>query len=233
MINKVKNFLYVYTGLRSLTNITKSWLGINRLEVKFDLLHDEYADTIDERVEDKGRDIQSDLEYELEAQLSDGIDEKYSNDITSAVREYADDILPDMVREGIDDTDEFTNLSDTLADISDLQDRVNDIEATQEASLEPELSHDVDVLKAKVGNMEAIQEASIEQKTEAEVVILKSDIHELQNKVEALEKFIHVVVAKQSWFFDEVESSSDRLKDIAILTNKDISIALNEFKGEK
>ena len=200
MINKVKNFLYVYTGLRSLTNITKSWLGINRLEVNFDLLHDEYADTIDERVEDKGRDIQSDLEYELEAQLSDGIDEKYSNDITSAVREYADDILPDMVREGIDDTDEFTNLSDTLADISDLQDRVNDIEATQEASLEPELSHDVDVLKAKV---------------------------------EALEKFIHVVVAKQSWFFDEVESSSDRLKDIAILTNKDISIALNEFKGEK
>jgi hypothetical protein len=200
MIDKVKNFLYIYTGLRSLTNITKSWLGINRLEVKFDLLHDEYADTIIAEVDDKSRDIQSDLEYELEAQLSDGIDEKYSSDIRGAVREYADDTLPDMIREGIDDTEEFANISDTLADISDLQDRVNDIEATQEASLEPELSHDVDVLKAKV---------------------------------EALEKFIDVLVDKQSWFFDEVESSSDRLKDIAILTNKDISIALNEFMGEK
>ena len=196
MINKIKNFLYVYTGLRSLTNA-------------------------------------SNLEYELETQLSDGIDEKYSNDITSAVREYADDILPDMVREGIDDTDEFTNLPDALADVSDLQDRVNDIEATQEASIEPELSHDVDVLKAKVGNIEATQEASIEQETEAEVVILKSDIYELQNKVEALENFIDIVVDKLSWYFDEVESSSDRLKDIAILTNKDISNALNELKGEK
>ena len=232
-MNKVKNFLYVYTGLRSLTNAIKHWLGMNMLEAKFDRLHDEYADTIIAEVDDKSRDIQSDLEYELEAQLSDGIDEKYSNDITSAVREYADDILPDMVREGIDDTDEFTNLPDALADVSDLQDRVNDIEATQEASIEPELSHDVDVLKAKVGNIEATQEASIEQETEAEVVILKSDIYELQNKVEALENFIDIVVDKLSWYFDEVESSSDRLKDIAILTNKDISNALNEFKGEK
>ena len=232
-MNKVKNFLYVYTGLRSLTNAIRHWLGMNMLEAKFDMLDANYADTIDEIVEEKGRDIQSDLEYELEAQLSDGIDEKYSNDITSAVREYADDILPDMVREGIDDTDEFTNLPDALADVSDLQDRVNDIEATQEASIEPELSHDVDVLKAKVGNIEATQEASIEQETEAEVVILKSDIYELQNKVEALENFIDIVVDKLSWYFDEVESSSDRLKDIAILTNKDISIALNEFKGEK
>ena len=233
MINKIKNFLYVYTGLRSLTNAIRHWLGMNMLEAKFDMLDANYADTIDEIVEEKGRDIQSDLEYELEAQLSDGIDEKYSNDITSAVREYADDILPDMVREGIDDTDEFTNLPDALADVSDLQDRVNDIEATQEASIEPELSHDVDVLKAKVGNIEATQEASIEQETEAEVVILKSDIYELQNKVEALENFIDIVVDKLSWYFDEVESSSDRLKDIAILTNKDISNALNEFKGEK
>jgi hypothetical protein len=199
-MNKVKNFLYVYTGLRSLTNAIKHWLGMNMLEAKFDRLHDEYADTIIAEVDDKSRDIQSDLEYELEAQLSDGIDEKYSSDIRGAVREYADDTLPDMIREGIDDTEEFANISDTLADISDLQDRVNDIEATQEASLEPELSHDVDVLKAKV---------------------------------EALEKFIDVLVDKQSWFFDEVESSSDRLKDIAILTNKDISIALNEFMGEK
>ena len=229
MIDKVKNFLYVYTGLRSLTNAIRHWLGMNMLEAKFDMLDANYADTIDEIVEDKGRD----LEYELESQLSDGIDEKYSNDITSAVREYADDILPDMVREGIDDTDEFTNLPDALADVSDLQDRVNDIEATQEASIEPELSHDVDVLKAKVGNIEATQEASIEQETEAEVVILKSDIYELQNKVEALENFIDILVDKQSWFFDEVENSSDRLKDIAILTNKDISNALNEFKGEK
>ena len=199
-MNKVKNFLYVYTGLRSLTNAIKHWLGMNMLEAKFDKLHDEYADTIIAEVDDKSRDIQSDLEYELEAQLSDGIDEKYSSDIRGAVREYADDTLPDMIREGIDDTEEFANISDTLADISDLQDRVNDIEATQEASLEPELSHDVDVLKAKV---------------------------------EALEKFIDVLVDKQSWFFDEVESSSDRLKDIAILTNKDISNALNELKGEK
>lgn len=197
MINKIKNFLYVYTGLRSLTNAIKHWLGMTMLEAKFNQLHDEYADTIDEKVdeivEDKSRDIQGDLECELEAQLSDGIDEKYSDDITSAVREYADDILPDMVREGIDDTDVFT-------DVEDLLNKVNDIEATQEASLEPELSHDVDVLKAKV---------------------------------EALEKFIEVLVDKQSWFFDEVESSSDRLKDIAILTNKDISNALNELKGEK
>jgi len=200
MIDKVKNFLYIYTGLRSLTNAIRNWLGMTMLEAKFDRLHDEYADTIIAEVDDKSRDIQSDLEYELEAQLSDGIDEKYSSDIRGAVREYADDTLPDMIREGIDDTEEFANISDTLADISDLQDRVNDIEATQEASLEPELSHDVDVLKAKV---------------------------------EALEKFIDVLVDKQSWFFDEVESSSDRLKDIAILTNKDISNALNELKGEK
>jgi hypothetical protein len=200
MIDKVKNFLYIYTGLRSLTNAIRHWLGMTMLEAKFDRLHDEYADTIIAEVDDKSRDIQSDLEYELEAQLSDGIDEKYSSDIRGAVREYADDTLPDMIREGIDDTEEFANISDTLADISDLQDRVNDIEATQEASLEPELSHDVDVLKAKV---------------------------------EALEKFIDVLVDKQSWFFDEVESSSDRLKDIAILTNKDISNALNELKGEK
>ena len=233
MIDKVKNFLYIYTGLRSLTNAIRHWLGMNMLEAKFDRLHDEYADTIIAEVDDKSRDIQSDLEYELEAQLSDGIDEKYSNDITSAVREYADDILPDMVREGIDDTDEFTNLPDALADVSDLQDRVNDIEATQEASLEPELNHDVDVLKAKVSHIESTLENSIEQETEAEVVILKSDVDTLQNKVEALEKFIDVVVDKLSWYFDEVESSSDRLKDIAILTNKDISNALNEFKGEK
>ena len=233
MINKIKNFLYVYTGLRSLTNAIRHWLGMNMLEAKFDRLHDEYADTIIAEVDDKSRDIQSDLEYELEAQLSDGIDEKYSNDITSAVREYADDILPDMVREGIDDTDEFTNLPDALADVSDLQDRVNDIEATQEASIEPELSHDVDVLKAKVSQIESTLENSIEQETEAEVVILKSDIYELQNKAEALENFIDIVVDKLSWYFDEVESSSDRLKDIAILTNKDISNALNELKGEK
>ena len=232
-MNKVRNFLYVYTGLRSLTNAIKHWLGMNMLEAKFDMLDANYADTIDEIVEQKGRDIQSDLEYELEAQLSDGIDEKYSNDITSAVREYADDILPDMVREGIDDTDEFTNLPDALADVSDLQDRVNDIEATQEASIEPELSHDVDVLKAKVSNIETIQEASVEQETEAEVVVLKADFETVQDKVEALENFIDIVVDKLSWYFDEVESSSDRLKDIAILTNKDISIALNEFKGEK
>ena len=233
MINKIKNFLYVYTGLRSLTNAIRHWLGMNMLEAKFDRLHDEYADTIIAEVDDKSRDIQSDLEYELEAQLSDGIDEKYSNDITSAVREYADDILPDMVRESIDDTDEFANISDTLADVSDLQDRVNDIEATQEASLEPELNHDVDVLKAKVSHIESTLENSIEQETEAEVVILKSDVYTLQNKAEALENFIDIVVDKLSWYFDEVESSSDRLKDIAILTNKDISIALNEFKGEK
>ena len=233
MINKIKNFLYVYTGLRSLTNAIRHWLGMTMLEAKFDRLHDEYADTIIAEVDDKSRDIQSDLEYELEAQLSDGIDEKYSNDITSAVREYADDILPDMVRESIDDTDEFANISDTLADVSDLQDRVNDIEATQEASLEPELNHDVDVLKAKVSHIESTLENSIEQETEAEVVILKSDVYTLQNKAEALENFIDIVVDKLSWYFDEVESSSDRLKDIAILTNKDISIALNEFKGEK
>ena len=233
MIDKVKNFLYIYTGLRSLTNAIRHWLGMNMLEAKFDRLHDEYADTIIAEVDDKSRDIQSDLEYELEAQLSDGIDEKYSNDITSAVREYADDILPDMVREGIDDTDEFTNLPDALADVSDLQDRVNDIEATQEASLEPELNHDVDVLKAKVSHIESTLENSIEQETEAEVVILKSDVYTLQNKAEALENFIDIVVDKLSWYFDEVESSSDRLKDIAILTNKDISNALNEFKGEK
>ena len=193
MINKVKNFLYVYTGLRSLTNITKSWLGINRLEVKFDLLHDEYADTIDERVEDKGRDIQSDLEYELEAQLSDGIDEKYSDNLSSAVEEYADDVLPNIVAENIRKTNVFT-------DVEDLLNRVNDIEATQEASLEPELCNDVD---------------------------------ELKTKVEALEKFIDILVDKQSWFFDEVESSSDSLRRIALLTNSDVSIALQELKGEK
>ncbi len=177
-MNKVRNFLYVYTGLRSLTNAIKHWLGMTMLEAKFNQLHDEYADTIDEKVdeivEDKGRD----LEYELESQLSDAVDEKYSNDITSAVEEYADDVLPSLVAKSIDNTDVFT-------DVEDLLNRVNDIEATQEASLEPELSHDVDELKAKV---------------------------------EALEKFIEVLVDKQSWFFDEVESSSDRLKDIAILT---------------
>ena len=192
-MNKVRNFLYVYTGLRSLTNAIKHWLGMTMLEAKFNQLHDEYADTIDEKVdeivEDKGRD----LEYELESQLSDAVDEKYSNDITSAVEEYADDVLPSLVAKSIDNTDVFT-------DVEDLLNRVNDIEATQEASLEPELSHDVDELKAKV---------------------------------EALEKFIEVLVDKQSWFFDEVESSSDRLKDIAILTNKDVSIALQELKGEK
>ncbi len=125
--------------------------------------------------------------------LSDAVDEKYSNDITSAVEEYADDVLPSLVAKSIDNTDVFT-------DVEDLLNRVNDIEATQEASLEPELSHDVDELKAKV---------------------------------EALEKFIHVVVAKQSWFFDEVESSSDSLRRIALLTNSDVSIALQELKGEK
>jgi len=192
-MNKVKNFLYVYTGLRSLTNAIKHWLGMTILEAKFDSLHDEYADTIDEKVdeivEDKGRD----LEYELESQLNDAVDEKYSDNICSAVEEYADNVLPSLVAKSIDKTDVFI-------DVEDLLNRVNDIEATQEASLEPELCNDVDKLKAKV---------------------------------EALEKFIDVLVDKQSWFFDEVESSSDRLKDIAILTNKDISIALNEFKGEK
>ena len=44
-MNKVRNFLYVYTGLRSLTNAIKHWLGMNMLEAKFDRLHDEYADT--------------------------------------------------------------------------------------------------------------------------------------------------------------------------------------------
>ena len=200
MIDKIKNFLYIYTGLRSLTNITKSWLGISKLEVEFDLLEANYADTIDEMVEDKGRDIQGDLECELEAQLSDGIDEKYSNDISGAVREYADDILPDMVREGIDNTDVFT-------DVEDLLNRVNDVEATQEAS--------------------------IEQETEAEVVVLKADFETLQDKVEALEKFIDVLVDKLYWFFDEVESSSDKLKDNATLTNYELNNALKELKGEK
>ena len=200
MIDKIKNFLYVYTGLRSLTNAIKHWLGMNMLEANFDMLEANYADTIDEMVEDKGRDIQGDLECELEAQLSDGIDEKYSNDISGAVREYADDILPDMVREGIDDTDVFT-------DVEDLLNRVNDIEATQEAS--------------------------IEQETEAEVVVLKADFETLQNKVEALEKFLEVLVDKQSWFLDEVENSSDSVKRIALLTNLDVSNALKELKGEK
>ncbi len=203
-MNKVKNFLYVYTGLRSLTNIIKSWLGINKLEVRFDLLHDDYADTIDEKVdeivEDKSSDIQSNLEYELETQLSDGIDEKYSNDITSAVEEYADDVLPSLVAKGIDNTDVFT-------DVEDLLNRVNDIEATQESS--------------------------IEQETEAEVAVLKADFETLQDKVEALEKFIEVLVDKQSWFLDEVESSSDSLKRIAMITNLDVSNALKELKGEK
>ena len=200
MIDKIKNFLYVYTGLRSLTNAIRHWLGMNMLEANFDMLEANYADTIDEMVEDKGRDIQGDLECELEAQLSDGIDEKYSNDISGAVREYADDILPDMVREGIDDTDVFT-------DVEDLLNRVNDIEATQEAS--------------------------IEQETEAEVVVLKADFETLQNKVEALEKFLEVLVDKQSWFLDEVENSSDSVKRIALLTNLDVSNALKELKGEK
>ena len=226
MISKIKNFLYVYTGLRSLTNITKSWLGINRLEVKFDLLHDEYADTIIAEVDDKSRDIQSDLEYELESQLNDAVDEKYSDNICSAVEEYADDVLPSLVAKSIDKTNVFI-------DVEDLLNRVNDIEATQEASLEPELCNDVDELKAKVSNIEATQEASIEQETEAEVAVLKADFETLQHKVEALEKFIDVLVDKQSWFFDEVESSSDRLKDIAILTNHEMDNALKELKGEK
>ena len=200
MIDKIKNFLYVYTGLRSLTNAIRHWLGMNMLEANFDMLEANYADTIDEMVEDKGRDIQGDLECELEAQLSDGIDEKYSNDISGAVREYADDILPDMVREGIDDTDVFT-------DVEDLLNRVSDIEATQEAS--------------------------IEQETEAEVVVLKADFETLQDKVEALEKFLEVLVDKQSWFLDEVENSSDSVKRIALLTNLDVSNALKELKGEK
>jgi polyhydroxyalkanoate synthesis regulator phasin len=199
-MNKVKNFLYVYTGLRSLTNAIKHWLGMNMLEAKFDRLHDEYADTIIAEVDDKSRDIQSDLEYELEAQLSDGIDEKYSNDISSAVEEYADDVLPSLVAKSIDNTDVFT-------DVEDLLNRVNDIEATQESS--------------------------IEQETEAEVVVLKADFETLQDKVEALEKFIEVLVDKQSWFLDEVESSSDSLKRIALLTNLDVSNALKELKGEK
>jgi len=226
MINKIKNFLYVYTGLRSLTNAIKHWLGMTMLEAKFDRLHDEYADTIDEKVdeivEDKGRDIQSDLEYELESQLSDGIDEKYSEDITSAVREYADDILPDMVRESIDDTDVFT-------DVEDLLNKVNDIEATQEASLEPELSHDVDVLKA---DFKTLQD-KVESLDTSLVSALDEDMGVVKAKVEALEKFIDVLVDKQSWFFDEVESSSDRLKDIAILTNHEMDNALKELKGEK
>jgi polyhydroxyalkanoate synthesis regulator phasin len=199
-MNKVKNFLYVYTGLRSLTNAIKHWLGMTMLEAKFNRLHDEYADTIIAEVDDKSRDIQSDLEYELEAQLSDGIDEKYSNDISSAVEEYADDVLPSLVAKSIDNTDVFT-------DVEDLLNRVNDIEATQESS--------------------------IEQETEAEVVVLKADFETLQDKVEALEKFIEVLVDKQSWFLDEVESSSDSLKRIALLTNLDVSNALKELKGEK
>ena len=199
-MNKVKNFLYIYTGLRSLTNAIKHWLGMNMLEAKFDTLHDEYADTIIAEVDDKSRDIQSDLEYELEAQLSDGIDEKYSNDISSAVEEYADDVLPSLVAKSIDNTDVFT-------DVEDLLNRVNDIEATQEAS--------------------------IEQETEAEVVVLKADFETLQDKVEALEKFIDVLVDKLYWFFDEVESSSDKLKDNATLTNYELNNALKELKGEK
>ena len=63
-------------------------------------------------------------------------------DITSAVEEYADDVLPSLVAKSIDNTDVFT-------DVEDLLNRVNDIEATQESSLEPELSHDVDELKLK------------------------------------------------------------------------------------
>ena len=199
-MNKVRNFLYVYTGLRSLTNAIKHWLGMNMLEAKFDTLHDEYADTIIAEVDDKSRDIQSDLEYELEAQLSDGIDEKYSDNLSSAVEEYADDVLPSLVAKSIDNTDVFT-------DVEDLLNRVNDIEATQEAS--------------------------IEQETEAEVVVLKADFETLQDKVEALEKFIDVLVDKLYWFFDEVESSSDKLKDNATLTNYELNNALKELKGEK
>ena len=225
-MNKVKNFLYVYTGLRSLTNAIKHWLGMNMLEAKFDRLHDEYADTIIAEVDDKSRDIQSDLEYELEAQLSDGIDEKYSNDIDNAVVEYADDVLPSLVAKSIDNTDVFT-------DVEDLLNRVNDIEATQESSLEPELSHDVDELKSKVSHIEATLESSIEQETEAEVAVLKVDFETLQDKVEALEKFVEVLVDKQSWCLDEVESSSDSLKRIALLTNLDVSNALKELKEEK
>ena len=199
-MNKVRNFLYVYTGLRSLTNAIKHWLGMNMLEAKFDTLHDEYADTIIAEVDDKSRDIQSDLEYELEAQLSDGIDEKYSDNLSSAVEEYADDVLPSLVAKSIDNTDVFT-------DVEDLLNRVSDIEATQEAS--------------------------IEQETEAEVVVLKADFETLQDKVEALEKFLEVLVDKQSWFLDEVENSSDSVKRIALLTNLDVSNALKELKGEK
>ena len=54
------------------------------------------------------------LEYELETQLSDGIDEKYSNSITDAVEEYADDVLPSLVAKSIDNTDVFTDVEDLL-----------------------------------------------------------------------------------------------------------------------
>jgi outer membrane lipoprotein-sorting protein len=92
---------------------------------------------------------------------------------------------------------------------------------------------DVEDLLNRVNDIEATQESSIEQETEAEVVVLKADFETLQDKVEALEKFIEVLVDKQSWFLDEVESSSDSLKRIALLTNLDVSNALKELKGEK
>ena len=226
MINKIKNFLYIYTGLRSLTNAIRHWLGMTMLEAKFDRLHDEYADTIIAEVDDKSRDIQSDLEYELEAQLSDGIDEKYSDNLNSAVEEYADDVLPNIVAENIRKTNVFT-------DVEDLLNRVNDIEATQEASLEPELCNDVDELKSKVSHIEATLQDKVESLDTSLISALDEDMGVVKAKVEALVKFIEVLVDKQSWFFDEVESSSDRLKDIAILTNHEMDNALNELKGEK
>ena len=88
-------------------------------------------------------------------------------------------------------------------------------------------------MKSKVSHIEATLESSIEQETEAEVAVLKADFETLQDKVEALEKFVEVLVDKQSWFLDEVESSSDSLKRIALLTNLDVSNALKELKEEK
>ena len=198
-MNKVKNFLYVYTGLRSLTNAIRHWLGMTMLEAKFDRLHDEYADTIDE---------------------------KYSESINSAVEEYADDVLPSLVAKSIDKTDVFT-------DVEDLLNRVNDIEATQEASLEPELCNDVDELKSKVSHIEATLQDKVESLDTSLISALDEDMGVVKAKVEALVKFIEVLVDKQSWFFDEVESSSDRLKDIAILTNHEMDNALKELKEEK
>ena len=190
-MNKIKNFLYVYTGLRSLTNAIKHWLGMTMLEAKFNQLHDEYADTIDEKVdeivEDKGRDIQNDLEYEIEAQVNDGIEEKYSDSISDAVVSYADDILPSMINKSIDET---------------LQDKVKSLDT----SLVSALDEDMGVMKSKVSH--------------------------IKTKVEALEKFIEVLVDKQSWFLDEVENSSDNVRRIASVTNSDISQELIKLKEE-